>query len=606
MPALFEVVRHGLVRREHELLDDAVGDVALAAEDAGHRPGFVEFDHRLGEIEIDRAARVAAGVQQQRQLFHAPELRGERRVALAHLRVAFEHFVDVRVRHALGRANHAGREIGARHLARRVHFHDRAHHQAVHFRIERADAVRKLLRQHGHSAVREIDGRAAQPRFAIERRAPANVVRNVRDVHLQLVVPARQRADVDGVVEIARGLAVDRHNRQIAEIAPSRQIVLGHLLRRRFCVGNHFVREDVRQVMLPDDDLDIDADIARAAENLDHAARRREAALGIARDFDVHHGAIELRKPQAAKRGRLSFGAELLPQFRSQLIARRYRDLVENARVVRQDVVAVRPVAEQADEGRMLVLDNLHHAAFGAPVGAAARDARENVIAVHRIAEIVAADEEIAVNSRHRLLRNQEAVAIAVRDDAAGHQVRVLGSLRRPRGLGAPRRRGGRPARRTALRLLLAREAVFPAVEFLDFAAALELLDDSRQETAAAMFQPHAMRDGPDTRRIGQRRKMRDHLPRADLVRARFLLIDGVLALHRRIRRHRQANGILAEWQKLLATRYSGIGGAVATSRITILPSGSRSSVGAYSPSSSRRHHAPVARFVFISVNQYW
>src|SRR5213592_881088 len=37
----------------------------------------------------------------------------------------------------------------------------------------------------------------------------------------------------------------------------------------------------------------------------------------------------------------------------------------------------------------------------------------------------------------------------------------------------------------------------------------------------------------------------------------------------------------------------------------TILPSASRSSVGAYNPNCSRRHHLPVARFSSGSANQY-
>jgi hypothetical protein len=68
----------------------------------------------------------------------------------------------------------------------------------------------------------------------------------------------------------------------------------------------------------------------------------------------------------------------------------------------------------------MLALDNLHHAALGATVGAAAHDAREDMITVHRVSEIVAADVEIALNFRDRGFWNEKAVAIAVRDDAAG------------------------------------------------------------------------------------------------------------------------------------------------------------------------------------------
>ncbi len=187
-------------------------DISLAAHDALHKTRLVEFDDGFGEIEINGAAGVPAFVQQQRQLLHAAEILHQRSVALVHFRVAFEHFVDVGVGHALDRANDAGRKIGADQFGVRVHFHDRAHHQAVNFGIERADAVGKFLGQHRHGAIREIDRSAAQARFAVERGFAADVVRDVGDVHLQLEVSIGQRADENGVVEIARGFAINRND----------------------------------------------------------------------------------------------------------------------------------------------------------------------------------------------------------------------------------------------------------------------------------------------------------------------------------------------------------------------------------------------------------
>ena len=54
-----------------------------------------------------------------------------------------------------------------------------------------------------------------------------------------------------------------------------------------------FGREDVRQVMLADDDFDVDAEIAGAAENFDDAAGRRSAAARKAQNLDVDDGAVE-------------------------------------------------------------------------------------------------------------------------------------------------------------------------------------------------------------------------------------------------------------------------------------------------------------------------
>jgi len=48
----FEMGGHGFVRGQHELLNEAMGDVARSAGDAGHFSEFVEFEERLG---LDRS-----------------------------------------------------------------------------------------------------------------------------------------------------------------------------------------------------------------------------------------------------------------------------------------------------------------------------------------------------------------------------------------------------------------------------------------------------------------------------------------------------------------------------------------------------------------------
>ncbi len=73
-PALEQIPRHRAVRRQHELLDQAVRDVALAARDVDHALLLVELDYGLRQIEINRAMLVAPGVQQQRELFHIAKM----------------------------------------------------------------------------------------------------------------------------------------------------------------------------------------------------------------------------------------------------------------------------------------------------------------------------------------------------------------------------------------------------------------------------------------------------------------------------------------------------------------------------------------------------
>ena len=85
--AKHELARHGLVRGEHELFDEPMGDVALRRADGLDVAGLVEHDLGLGQIEVDRAALLAARAQDLVQRVHPLEL-GEqiRRSARSQLR----------------------------------------------------------------------------------------------------------------------------------------------------------------------------------------------------------------------------------------------------------------------------------------------------------------------------------------------------------------------------------------------------------------------------------------------------------------------------------------------------------------------------------------
>ena len=139
--AVLEVARHTFVGGQHELFDDAVRDVALRARDADHAAVLVEFDFRLWQIEINRAARVALPVQQPRQLFHQLEILNQRPVALDRRGFPRQDVAHRGVRHTLGAVNQAGNKLVLEHAALGVNCHKRRHHQPVHVRIQAADAV---------------------------------------------------------------------------------------------------------------------------------------------------------------------------------------------------------------------------------------------------------------------------------------------------------------------------------------------------------------------------------------------------------------------------------------------------------------------------------
>ena len=102
--------------------------------------------------------------------------------------------------------------------------------------------------------------------------------------------------DVNGVVEIAGGFAVDGDDGEVAKIFAA--LV--------FCFGDGngaaggFLQDCggkcVREVMLADDDFDVDAEVAGAAEDFYDASGWRGAAARVAGELDVDYGAVEFGK----------------------------------------------------------------------------------------------------------------------------------------------------------------------------------------------------------------------------------------------------------------------------------------------------------------------
>src|ERR1700735_3529824 len=172
--------------------------------------------------------------------------------------------------------------------------------------------------------------------------------------------------------------------------------------------------------MFANNDFDVYPDFARAAENFQNASDGRETTFGITPDFDVNDCAIEFGKANAAAGERRVFGnrAQFLAQSRGQLVAGRNQNFVQDARVVREDNVSLRAVAEESDQRGMLALDNLDDTAFGAAIRSATLDTAEYAIAVHRVAEIVASDEKVTIDSADRRIGDEESVTFAMGDDS--------------------------------------------------------------------------------------------------------------------------------------------------------------------------------------------
>src|SRR5580658_2103053 len=167
---------------------------------------------------------------------------------------------------------------------------------------------------------------------------------------------------------------------------------------------------------------------------------------------------------------------------------------------------------------------------------------------------------------------------------------------------------------RFLLRVLRPRQPESSAVNFFHFSALLQFLQHARQIAPPAMLQAHAVRDVPDARRLRDRRQMREHQLCSNFVRdGRFSWFVGMALAgchtvsHRLTDLHARGKTCFpCDTRFFLSSNacQGSVSSSLSRSSTTILPSASRSSAGAYGPSSSRLHQFPVSRFVRKSVNQ--
>ncbi|MDR8762404.1 hypothetical protein FEP90_04105 [Burkholderia multivorans] len=403
--ALQEVGRAD-VRGQHAFLDQLVRVVALARDDLLDLALRVADDVGLGRVEVDRAALLA---RREQRLVHAVQVLQVRQQLRATrgfrpLRVG-EHRRDFRIRETRGRVDHGRIELIRLDLAARRDHDVACEHAAVDLRVQRAETVRQFLRQHRNHAAREVDRRAALQCVGVEPAARLDVVRHVgdRDDEPEAVAAADlRRLAVDGIVEVARVFAVDRHERHVAQVDAEPQIGRAHLVGQRGGLVERRRAEFVRHAVLAHRDFDFHARIVDVAEHLDDAAERlRMTARKIGQLDDDH-----------------------LPDLRL-LHVLRDQDVVADALVFGRDDQRAVLVEQTADHALVRALGDLDHMPFGPAAAVVADDPREHAIVVHHLLHFAVRQEQVVL----AVVANDEAVAVAMALHAAGHEIGRMGQL---------------------------------------------------------------------------------------------------------------------------------------------------------------------------------
>ena len=195
---------------------------------------------------------------------------------------------------------------------------------------------------------------------------------HVGDVHLQRPVAVAQRLHPHGVVEIARGFAVDGDDIQLAKIAAAGELV------RRNRPGNcarlfqNLVGKVMRDVMRTDENLDVDAEIVGQAQDLDDAAHRPVAVFAEIQDFRGDDHAVQIFDGIHGDRRSAHAIDRHLPRGQRHVFGN--LDPLADAFVVRNHEIARATDAELADHGEMGAAQHAHDLAVGLSIALDAAD----------------------------------------------------------------------------------------------------------------------------------------------------------------------------------------------------------------------------------------
>ena len=199
-------------------------------------------------------------------------------------------------------------------------------------------------------------------------------------------------------------LAVDRHRDRLTEIGAAVEILRAHgTERERFFYRSLAVH--IRDPVLADDDLGVDALLVDVAEHFDNLADRTAGGRRPRRDFHHHH----------------------LSRFRRSRLAGRHVHVRDNAPIERlhKAKTGFRDI-EAADDRGIAALEDANDPPLEPVLDRPALDAHEHAIAVHRLLD---------VGGRHiyvgrvaaGLVGNHEAEAGRVHLEAADHEVHLVG-----------------------------------------------------------------------------------------------------------------------------------------------------------------------------------
>src|SRR3990172_1054778 len=154
------VLCYGLIRREHEFLDDLMGDVPLSNNDVYGLTLEVNDDLGFREVKIDTASLRPFCPKLKTEHLH--EMKGFYQPAIPLCKaglLVFKDLFDEGIGHPLIAVDDTLVDLIIDAVSLRVKQHLCCQCEAVFPRVQTADMVRELLREHRDHPVRQVDTR---------------------------------------------------------------------------------------------------------------------------------------------------------------------------------------------------------------------------------------------------------------------------------------------------------------------------------------------------------------------------------------------------------------------------------------------------------------
>src|SRR5262245_11240557 len=102
--------------------------------------------------------------------------------------------------------------------------HHDSHCKTVHLRYQLAAGIGNLFGKHGNDAIGEVDRSAAAPRLDVHLRTSGHKMRNIGDMHAELVSTVREDFKIDRVVEVSCGFGIDRDRVSFSKVVAPNEV----------------------------------------------------------------------------------------------------------------------------------------------------------------------------------------------------------------------------------------------------------------------------------------------------------------------------------------------------------------------------------------------